>query len=69
MDGLAKLRSLTRRQPEDEEVEMLDLEALRSRIGEPVAKRPPAQPQADLLRSDRAQPSERSWRRIAGLSR
>ena len=69
MDGLARLRSLTRRSPEDEEIETLDLEAIRSRIGEPAPKRPPSPAPPDYVRADRAQPSERSWRRIAGLSR
>jgi hypothetical protein len=63
------LRGIGRKHDEGDAVEMLDLETLRSRIGEPAPKKAPPPPQPEYVRSDRAQPSERSWRRIAGLTR
>jgi hypothetical protein len=63
------LRGIGRHRDDDEGVEMLDLETLRSRIGEPAPKKAPPPPKPDYARSDRAQPSERSWRKIAGLTR
>ena len=67
------LRGIGRHRDDDEGVEMLDLETLRSRIGEPPPKKtppPPAEPVKDYVRSDgRAVETERSWRKIAGLTR
>lgn len=64
------VRALTRKRDPEPAVEMLDLETLRSRIGEPL---PPKKPEPDptgYVRSDgRTQDSERSWRRTAGLTR
>lgn len=66
------LRALTRRQAEPEApVEMLDIDTLRSRIGEPSEpKGEPAPSGARYVRADeRQQPEERSWRKVAGLKR
>ena len=64
---------LRRHRDDDPAVEMLDLETLRSRIGEPAPKKappPPAAPPPDYVRSDcRDVTTERSWRKIAGLTR
>lgn len=66
------LRGIGKRHDECEEVEMLDLETLRSRIGEPAPRKEPVPPAPvpEYVRSDgRQSPTESSWRRIAGLTR
>ena len=58
------------RKHEEPPVEMLDAEALKSRIGEPLAPRQPAPPAPDYVRTDgRQRDVERSWRKVAGLHR
>jgi hypothetical protein len=56
---------------EEPPVEMLDLETLKSRIGEPLPpKKPDPQESPDpYRRSDGRPPEERSWRKVAGLTR
>jgi len=51
-------------------MEMLDVEDLRSRIGEPLPPRQPPPPVPGYVRSDgRPREIERSWRKVAGLNR
>lgn len=55
------------RQRELPPVEPLDVEAIRSRIGDPLPPRKPAE--AGYTRSDERPLERRSWRKVAGLSR
>lgn len=67
MKGL--LRAL-KRDHEEPPVEMLDPETLRSRIGEPLPPKKADPGPAPYVRSDgRSEGTERSWRKVAGLSR
>ncbi len=64
------LRALTRKREPETAVEMVDLETLRDRIGEPLAPKAPAPAPTSYVRSDgRSQAEEHSWRRTAGLTR
>lgn len=58
-----------KRKGEEPPVEMLDVDTLRSRIGEPLPpKQQPAEP-GEYVRSDGRPKEERSWRKVAGLTR
>jgi len=58
------------RKHDDRPMEMLDVEDLRSRIGEPLPPRQPPPPVPGYVRSDgRPREIERSWRKVAGLNR
>lgn len=57
-----------KKKDEEPPVEALDVEAIRSRIGEPLQpKKKAAVP--EYMRSDGRPNEERSWRKAAGLSR
>lgn len=59
------LRALRKR--EEPPVEQLDVQAIRSRIGDPLP--PPKPAEAAYTRTDGRPVEERSWRKIAGLTR
>lgn len=57
-----------RRREPDDEVETLDIEALRARIGERAPRAPGRPPEERLERIDGPRPSQpRSWRDAAGI--
>lgn len=64
------LRTITRKREDEPPVEMLDVETLRRRIGEPLAPKAPEPADADYVRADgRPEEQGRSWRRTAGPTR
>ncbi|MBI2323651.1 MAG: hypothetical protein HYY42_01170 [Chloroflexi bacterium] len=66
MNGL--LRALKRKDDEPA-VETLDVDTLKSRIGEPLPPKTPAPEPAEYVRTDSRSKEERSWRKVAGLPR
>ncbi len=50
-------------------IEMLDVDTLKSRIGEPLPSKSPAAEPAEYVRTDSRPKEERSWRKVAGLPR
>jgi hypothetical protein len=56
------------RKKDEPPVEMLDVETLKSRIGEPPPKKPDPAP-GGYVRADGRPSEERNWRKVARLTR
>lgn len=65
--GIGLIKAL--RKHEEPPVEMLDVETLKSRIGDPLPPKKAAPTDNDYMRADGRRSEERSWRRVAGLPR
>lgn len=66
---MSALLRVFKRKDEQPPVEMLDVDTLRSRIGEPLPPKKPDPAAAEYVRSDGRPKEERSWRKVAGLTR
>lgn len=64
---VTRLLQALRKREEEPPVEQLDVQAIRSRIGDPLP--PPKPAEATYTRTDGRPVEQRSWRKIAGLTR